>query len=190
MALFKEIVLVRRQIDNEQEKCKNLFETLNAKLKLNETNSNFMQSLLNRQNLPLHFMDNTNNFSISLLAIHLQSVLINTKNKNTLLSPFSKLLDNPSAFVTSFLPSIPHDDDYEIYKQFKQINNENLKFYQCKNGHYYGIGECTKPATNATCPTCGDRIGGQGHKLAEGNKEATDLTEKAQNAYYLPNAEY
>ena len=94
-------------------------------------------------------------------------------NKNSILKPFSSILEQPDTYNKLYLPSVPHDDDYEVYQNFNKINNENLKFYQCKNGHFYTIGECRKAATTSVCMTCKTPIGGQGYKLEDGNKEVT-----------------
>jgi hypothetical protein len=55
------------------------------------------------------------------------------------------------------LPSLPHDDDYELFQEFKKLNKEAAKFYKCSNGHLYTIGNCTEPAVTGKCPTCGGR---------------------------------
>ncbi len=101
---------------------------------------------------------------------------------------FQNIYKNPQDYKNSHLPAMPHDDDFEVFNQFKQTNTESLKFYECSKGHIYSIGECKKPAMTAKCPTCQETIGGAGYKLAEGNKEASHLIEKNLSGYSLQSA--
>ena len=48
-------------------------------------------------------------------------------------------------------------------------------WYKCPNGHFYCIGECGGANQEAKCPECGAKIGGQSHRLAEGNQVATEM---------------
>ncbi|CAM9402045.1 unnamed protein product [Chrysoparadoxa australica] len=34
------------------------------------------------------------------------------------------------------------------------------RWYQCRNGHMYGVGDCGQLNQSSTCPDCGERIGG------------------------------
>ena len=184
MAIFKEITLCQNEIENYKEKCQHLLTALEAKF--GEQSKQNFENLTEKKNISHHFTQNQENHNIALLLMHLNCVLSNSKLK--LLKPFQQILDNPLDFKDSFLPSLPHDDDFEVLQNFKQVNKEPLKFFECKNGHLYSIGDCTKPATTSTCPTCKDTIGGSGHVLTAGNKEATELTEKIQNGYCLVEA--
>lgn len=48
-------------------------------------------------------------------------------------------------------------------------------WYKCPNGHIYCIGECGGAMEESKCPDCKVVIGGNGHKLAEGNAHAGDF---------------
>ena len=48
-------------------------------------------------------------------------------------------------------------------------------WYKCPNGHYYCIGECGGATQRSRCPDCGSTIGGEGHRLAEGNRHAGEM---------------
>ena len=48
-------------------------------------------------------------------------------------------------------------------------------WYKCPNGHPYAIGECGGPQQVGKCPDCGATIGGQQHRLAEGNLHAGEM---------------
>eukprot|EP00759_Apiculatamorpha_spiralis_P058134 PhF_6_TR9070/c0_g1_i2/m.14135 len=41
--------------------------------------------------------------------------------------------------------------------------------YKCPNGHLYFIGECGGATETSRCPDCGFQIGGQRHRVVEGN---------------------
>ena len=48
-------------------------------------------------------------------------------------------------------------------------------WFKCPKGHYYCIGECGGAMEEATCPECGAKIGGQSHRLTEGNVLAPEM---------------
>ena len=48
-------------------------------------------------------------------------------------------------------------------------------WYKCPRGHIYAIGECGGAMETAHCPECGTSIGGQSHRLVEGNVVATEM---------------
>lgn len=45
-------------------------------------------------------------------------------------------------------------------------------WFQCPNGHPYFIGECGGAMEEGTCPDCGARVGGSGHRLLSTNRGA------------------
>ncbi len=47
--------------------------------------------------------------------------------------------------------------------------------FKCPNGHPFFIGECGGPTDESKCLECGERVGGQGHRLAAGNTAASEL---------------
>eukprot|EP00397_Hematodinium_sp_SG-2012_P000011 GEMP01000011.1.p1 GENE.GEMP01000011.1~~GEMP01000011.1.p1 ORF type:complete len:5020 (+),score=1237.73 GEMP01000011.1:156-15215(+) len=59
------------------------------------------------------------------------------------------------------------------------------RFYQCRNGHQYYIGNCGKAYTQGKCPECGEVIGGGGHVLAEGNVQMSK-EDKSPTGYTFP----
>ena len=52
----------------------------------------------------------------------------------------------------------------------KAMNFAKGHWYKCPNGHPYAIGECGGANQQAACPECGETIGGENHRLAEGNQ--------------------
>ncbi|XP_041378518.1 NFX1-type zinc finger-containing protein 1-like [Gigantopelta aegis] len=48
-------------------------------------------------------------------------------------------------------------------------------WYKCKNGHIYTIGNCGGAMVTSSCPECGEVIGGQNHRLADGNDVAGEM---------------
>ena len=57
----------------------------------------------------------------------------------------------------------------------KAIGLTKGHWFKCPNGHYYCIGECGGAMEEAKCPDCGAKIGGQGHRLTEGNQLASEM---------------
>ena len=48
-------------------------------------------------------------------------------------------------------------------------------WYKCSRGHIYAIGECGGAMETSSCPECGISIGGQSHRLVEGNEVASEM---------------
>ncbi|GMG01573.1 unnamed protein product [Aspergillus oryzae var. brunneus] len=48
-------------------------------------------------------------------------------------------------------------------------------WYRCENNHPFTIGECGGAMEISTCPECGARVGGQGHRTVAGVTRADDL---------------
>jgi hypothetical protein len=56
-------------------------------------------------------------------------------------------------------------------------------WYKCPNGHPYAIGECGGATQVGKCPDCGANIGGQQHRLAQGNSLAPEMDGASQPAW-------
>ena len=52
----------------------------------------------------------------------------------------------------------------------KAMNFAKGHWYKCPNGHIYAIGECGGANQQRACPECGETIGGENHRLAQGNQ--------------------
>ena len=52
----------------------------------------------------------------------------------------------------------------------KAMNFAQGHWYKCPNGHIYAIGDCGGANQQRACPECGKTIGGEHHRLAEGNQ--------------------
>ena len=52
----------------------------------------------------------------------------------------------------------------------KAMNFAQGHWYKCPNGHIYAIGDCGGANQQRACPECGETIGGEHHRLAEGNQ--------------------
>jgi hypothetical protein len=135
--------------------------------------------LTNLNKLPLN--QETINSNISLLIMHIYILL--TTEKIQIFKCFSKIISEPKKFDKSFLPSLPHDEDYEIFNEYRKLEKDPFEFYQCSKGHIYTIGDCKKPATVGVCPTCKEPIGGTNHELIAGNTAKNDLNQKVQTGY-------
>ena len=167
MAIFKEINLFDQEIENKETKLEELYNSIKSNLNDSPV---ILEDIILKKDMPTHFIEKKNLRPIALLLMHLKLIL--SIDNTSVLNPFKRILKHPENFVKSYLPSLPHDDELKIFQNFGRIINENIKFYQCKNGHYYSIGNCLKANSVSRCPTCKTEIGGTNHQLAEGNKEA------------------
>ena len=139
--------------------------------------------IIHKDKLPLNQTDLYS--SINLLIMHVY-VLLKTQ-KIQMFGIFKDILDKPDKISQLYLPSLPHDEDYDLFVDYAKIEKNPFKYYQCGNGHIYTIGDCMKPATVGSCPTCKQKIGGAGYKLEADNKETDVLNQKTQTGYCTQN---
>lgn len=57
----------------------------------------------------------------------------------------------------------------------KAVDLKGGHWFKCENGHMYCIGECGGAMEKSKCPECGATIGGQQHRLTEGNVHAPEM---------------
>ena len=131
LAVYKNITLVPHLVERERDKCHKLLEHLmSAGRCVAELKPSF-EALFDHAKLPVEFNSNAN---ACLLIMHVYIML--KANKATILKPLSELVEQPEAFVKAFLPSLPHDEDFEKYKELIKATKETHKFHTCPNGHF------------------------------------------------------
>ncbi|CEH18623.1 Helicases [Ceraceosorus bombacis] len=64
-----------------------------------------------------------------------------------------------------------------IIKAFQYADDGH--FYRCPNGHSFTIGDCGQAMEVATCPECGEAIGGEHHRVLDDNSRDAELMELA-----------
>ncbi|XP_076818192.1 E3 ubiquitin-protein ligase rnf213-alpha-like [Clavelina lepadiformis] len=103
-----------------------------------------------------------------------------------LLNDLASLVKEPDECRRLFLPTMPASDYFAIRHVIVGTGNPRLHF--CPNGHPYFIGECTRPVEASRCSECGAQIGGEQHRLFQGNNPG-NITEESQAGYRLIPAE-
>ncbi|CAC5415238.1 RNF213 [Mytilus coruscus] len=108
------------------------------------------------------------------LLTHFWLLISLIPGKSCVIAPLKQIATEPDKMIKSFLPTMPHDEKFELLLQLRQMaetigSNSSLKYYRCPNGHIYVIGDCGKPRFKSTCNECGADIGGLGYKLSDGN---------------------
>ena len=85
-----------------------------------------------------------------------------------------------------YLPTMPHDDLVEVTASLSGRLGQATKWFMCREGHPYAIGDCGQPNQLGKCP-CGAPIGGSTHGRFEdtGNnvqqQRQADLTDKTRD---------
>ena len=105
---------------------------------------------------------------------------------------FSALIQSPESLQNKFLPSMPHDVKFQVLQSAMRDGpakrtGGNMKYYQCPNGHVYGITDCTQPNDAGRCADCGANIGGIGrnYQLQAGNTVMGNNGDNAQPGYII-----
>ncbi|ESO98812.1 hypothetical protein LOTGIDRAFT_114003 [Lottia gigantea] len=65
--------------------------------------------------------------------------------------------------------------DNERLEILHAIGGRKGEWYQCANGHYYSVGDCSRPLEKSICPECSHEIGGLNHALVGGNIPAPEF---------------
>ena len=72
-------------------------------------------------------------------------------------------------------PQLSPITEEEKIQVVRAIGLKQGHWFKCQNGHYYAIGECGGAMEKSKCPECDALIGGQHHRLAEGNELAPEM---------------
>ncbi|XP_041073204.1 E3 ubiquitin-protein ligase rnf213-alpha-like [Carcharodon carcharias] len=116
------------------------------------------------------------------IIIHAAAVLF--CGDNSILTPLKNLALQPADMVNAFLPTMPEDMTIEA---MGWTDFENLKWYQCPNGHPCVVGECGLPMETSRCIECNVEIGGHGHMAVHGFSNAI-RTDRTQTGHVLGDA--
>ena len=87
-----------------------------------------------------------------------------------------------------YLPTMPHDDLVEITATLGKVRGQATKWFMCREGHPYAIGDCGQPKQLGKCP-CGAPIGGNNYAFVETGfnverQQQADLTDKTRDGKY------
>ena len=101
---------------------------------------------------------------------------------------FQALINDPRSAMNKFLPSMPHDVQYEVLtevgNEYTKAYGTHVKFFVCPNGHVYGIGDCTRPNQAGKCLDCGAPIGAQRYDVLQtGNRELGQNVDQTRTGY-------
>ena len=83
---------------------------------------------------------------------------------------------------------MPHDDLVEITATLGKVRGQATKWFMCREGHPYAIGDCGQPKQLGKCP-CGAPIGGNNYAFVETGfnverQQQADLTDKTRDGKY------
>jgi hypothetical protein len=73
--------------------------------------------------------------------------------------------------------------EFDDFDDLVKATEDDYKFWQCPNGHYYIIGDCAKPKFMGKCHSCNADIGGTGYTASAGNTMASGFTQQVQTGY-------
>ena len=123
-----------------------------------------------KSKLPKNYEFNEGKIDIILYILKFILISINSPKRNL----FSSLLIKEKAHKVlqeSFLPGIPSSRKTNYSNQFQEVE-KHLKTksiddgaYVCSCGIFYNVGPCGFPTQISQCPNCGEKIGGQHHRL-------------------------
>lgn len=101
-----------------------------------------------------------------------------------LMSNLKLLMSNPLQLQDKFWPAMPESFYFSIPLSLRSEGGMDA-MYQCPNGHFYTIGQCTRPWMVSKCPDCGAAIGGVHHNAAAGNQRVEKMDENSQAGYMI-----
>ncbi|RUS21593.1 hypothetical protein BC937DRAFT_92153, partial [Endogone sp. FLAS-F59071] len=84
-------------------------------------------------------------------------------------SPLATYLFGPEQVSRDYIVTCPLDEVSAVLNVLISANGFSRR-YQCPCGFMYVIGNCGLPMVQSTCPSCGQIIGGQEHKVTGGSQ--------------------
>ncbi|KAF8420240.1 hypothetical protein EV426DRAFT_566793 [Tirmania nivea] len=93
--------------------------------------------------------------------------------------PMQAKIDEAKKFLggMTFYSPVSAAEKEAVYKVMAREFISTGRWYTCRNGHPFTIGDCGAPRQLASCPECGEGIGGGYNGLASGVSHANDFTE-------------
>ncbi|KAG9695911.1 hypothetical protein KCU95_g3802, partial [Aureobasidium melanogenum] len=76
---------------------------------------------------------------------------------------------------STFYQPVSSDEMQKVVTAMTREFRGTGHWYRCRNGHPFTVGECGMPVQTARCPQCGEVVGGQHHRAAEGVTHAGDI---------------
>lgn len=83
-------------------------------------------------------------------------------------------LNRPSVFYQA----VSDEERRQVVGSFTEYSHRG-HWYTCPNGHIFTIADCGGAVTTSRCNECGATIGGSGHQIAAGVRQATNLEQIA-----------
>ena len=116
--------------------------------------------------LPTLSQDDKSELTAMLRRLHGSSWKINEEEHSEILEFITKISKKYK------VEGLTEEERVEIVKA---IGLTKGHWFKCPNGHFYCIGECGGAMEEAKCPECGAKIGGQSHRLTDGNQLAPEM---------------
>ncbi|KAJ8946028.1 hypothetical protein NQ318_023276 [Aromia moschata] len=88
---------------------------------------------------------------------------------------YTTVIDKELKRMVKQLPTRILVRDEERREIVKALGLAKGRWYKCPNGHPYVITECGGAMQVATCPECGERIGGSNHRVLPTNQFAPEI---------------
>ena len=76
---------------------------------------------------------------------------------------------------STFYQPVSSDEMQKVVTAMTREFRGTGHWYRCRNGHPFTVGEYGMPMQTARCPQCGEVVGGQHHRAAEGVTHAGDI---------------
>ncbi|CAG0886586.1 unnamed protein product [Cyprideis torosa] len=116
---------------------------------------------------------NTGRHESILLLLYQLRTSVNYLTASNIVKPLLAIVADPAS--VPYLPTMPQDDTVEVRHAAQGVT----AWYECANGHQYGIGDCGQPSQQAKCPTCGAAIGGINYRFASSGLSAEQVAQSA-----------
>ncbi|XP_043570887.1 E3 ubiquitin-protein ligase rnf213-alpha-like isoform X2 [Chiloscyllium plagiosum] len=186
LAIFREITILNASpnqcVRPNQAQCDTIEKYIQNEMVFGSTKiKNFAIKLVNNHFPGLQINPEQSSLERTVIEIITHTAAIFISGNNGILKPLQNLAFQPANMLAAFLPTMPEDITVEArgWTAF-----QNLKWFQCPNGHPCVVGECGMPMETARCVECNAEIGGKNHIAVAGFRDA-DMMDRTQTGHVL-----
>ncbi|KAI9821505.1 MAG: hypothetical protein M1832_003353 [Thelocarpon impressellum] len=77
-----------------------------------------------------------------------------------------------------FYTRVDNEEKRQVYAAMANEFSGTGHWYTCVNGHPFTVADCGMPMETSRCPQCGEVVGGQSHRPAEGVRHAREFDDE------------
>ncbi|XP_048410924.2 E3 ubiquitin-protein ligase rnf213-alpha-like isoform X2 [Stegostoma tigrinum] len=186
LAIFREITILNashdQYVQRNQAQCDTIQKYIENEMAFDSAKFKDLAVMLVKNCIPgLQINPGQSSLQQTMIEIIVHAAAVFFCGNNNILTPLQNFASQPANMMAAFLPTMPEDLTVEA-RGWSAL--QNLKWFQCPNGHPCVVGECGRPMEISRCVECNAEIGGRNHNAVDGFKDA-DMIDRTQIGHVL-----